>query len=168
MYWEHPQLRDCLLELTTKCRLGDVVIRGESEEHGPAEWLQILNNKELNARLKGYEAGPHGEWITAEVRSLFSTRILRFSIHWSAEREGWAFPNGAGRTVHYFVAKHRVSDPPYCGAGMLVSLCKRSFLSNSGPFVTDPKYAVCKTCTERFHEMYSEHVVDGQSHKDTT
>lgn len=129
MYWDHPNLETFLWELATKCKPGEVTLHDGSAQGTPQEWLQALSKKELNASLNGYESSPAGEFVRTEIRSWFGNSQRRFSVHWSPDREGWALPQNTGRTSHYYVPKLRMSDPPNCGEGILISLCKRSFFT---------------------------------------
>ncbi len=73
-------------------------------------------------------------------------------------------PTDSGRSVHYFVPKHYLDNPPDYGDGVLISLCKRMFLPTTHLFrPVDPKYSICKTCDRTYHELLRERGGDQQA-----
>lgn len=154
---DYRTLEELLLDYSTHSSPGDVILRDAHGDHQPAQLLHQLSQQELRAPI--VELGGDGgeQYIVARSSSWARTVERRFTIHWSPERQGWAFPNGFGRTTHYFVPKHYLDDPPYCSDGVLVSLCKRMFLSSDHLFrPPDPKYAICKSCERTYDQLLHE------------
>lgn len=154
---DYQTLDQLLRDYATHSQPGDVVLRDATGDHQPAELLRSLSASDLRGRIVEI-GGDYGEsWIVAQSASLFSGTRKRYSIHWSPDRQGWAFPNGFGRSIHYFVPRHYLDDPPLSGEGMLVSLCKRNYLETSHMFrPPDPKYSVCKTCERTLDKLVRE------------
>ena len=158
---DYKTIGELLAILAKHCTDEEVQIVCQSMSRCPRDWIASLSRKERNARIERISGGGgKPDQITVRIPGLFGSKRATYEIVWSPNREGWACPLG-GRTVHYFIPKHRMADPPYCGDGMLVSLCKRNFFDNLSPFFpVDPKYSICKTCTKRIQEAEQVHAAD--------
>jgi hypothetical protein len=151
---DYDTLRQLLLDYAAHTKRGDVVLRDSTGDHEPQQLLQQLASRDLEARIVRIEGDGGETSITTRTKSWLGGVERRFSIYWSADRQGWAFPNGFGHSIHYFVPKHYLNNPPFCGDAVFVSLCKRSFIETSFMFrPPDPKYSVCKVCQQRFDEL---------------
>lgn len=156
---DYPTLRDLLTDYSRYCKPGEVALRDSAGDHAPSDLLNSLSSKELGARIVGINAGGGNPTeITTRISGFFSSSEHRYAVIWSRERHGWAEPPSSGsRTVHYFVPRHRMTDPPYCADEMLVALCKRNWTNNDSPFwPTDPKYDFCKTCRKRYDDFIAQ------------
>jgi hypothetical protein len=151
---DYANIEQLLLDYAAHSSPGDVVLRNARGDYQPLELLQQLSPKELKAPIVRIEGDGQETFITIRMNSWSGAAEKRFSIHWSPDRQGWAFPNGFGHSIHYFVPKNYLDRPPLCGNGVLISLCKRSFLGTTHIFrPPDPKYSVCKTCERNYHEL---------------
>jgi hypothetical protein len=153
---DYRTLRELLEDYARYCQPGEVWLRDSSGDHEPRELLHSLSSKELSARMSGFDAGDgRPTRITTRISGFFSSREQDYELIWSSERQGWTETASSGsRTIHYFVPRHCLSDPPYTVEGMLVALCKRNWTANDEPFwPTDPRYSRCKMCQKRYDEI---------------
>jgi hypothetical protein len=153
---DYRTFKELVADYACYCRRGEVWFRDSSGDHAPHDLLHTLRSKELSARIIGFNAqGDQPTRLTVRVSGFFSSRNHEYELIWSPDRQGWGDPPSSGsRTIHYFVPRHSLTDPPYTSEGMLVSLCKRNWMTNDEPFwPTDPKYSRCKTCQKRLDEI---------------
>jgi len=153
---DYRSLSELLEDYARYCQPGEVWLRDSSGDHEPRDLLRSLSSQELSARMVGLNAGGgRPTRITTRVSGFFSSSDHDYELIWSPDRQGWGEPPSSGsRTIHYFVPRRYLTDPPYTAEGMLVALCKRNWTSNDEPFwPTDPKYSRCKTCQKRFDEL---------------
>jgi hypothetical protein len=151
---DYRTLGEMLEAYAPYCRDGELLIHDGSFGKSPKDWLASLSSKEKSASITEIASDATGTRITVTIPGWFSKESRTYRFLWSSDRNGWAFPNTLGRTVHYFISKSKMEDPPYCGDDMLVALCKRNFRHNSEPFFpVDPKWQICKTCSKRLQEI---------------
>jgi hypothetical protein len=149
---DYRTLRELLDDYAERCEPHEVRLRDAKGDHAPADLLARLRPGELDApltRLASEGGNP------AEITFRFPGGDHTYAVIWFAERYGWT-RRPFGRTVHFYAPRSWIKNPPYCGATMLVSLCKRSFMRNEDPFWGEDVPDYCKTCSDRYRAFMNE------------
>ena len=153
--WDHRTFGALFSHYSQFCEPWELSFNNGQKTASPHDWLQSLDAATLSAPICEYQGDNTGSRFTAEVKRFLHTARITFSISWHSDRHGWADSGPGSRTVHYFVPRAWMTDPPYTGEGMLISLCKRNWIRNDSPFYTvDPSRALCKTCAQH-HENWN-------------
>lgn len=148
-YQHAATVGDLLAELCRVSSEGEVMLSDHAGEYTPAQLAAGLPREILAAQIICWGSEGGTEFIQARVSRVFGKQDVAYRILWSPHRRGWACDFPGAKTLHYFVPKSEMSDPPYCGDGMLVSLCKRAFCDGGGPFHQNDAATRCRTCLDR-------------------
>ena len=155
---DYQTFGELLADYTSFCPEGDVWLFDGEKSFYPSTLLGSGGDL-LKARITEIKSGGTTPTvISIEMKGLFSKKRMEYQIIWSPDRQGWGEPPSSGsKTIHYFVPRNYMDDPPYTAEGMLVSLCKRNWTSNENPFFPqDDKYQRCKTCTKRLEAIIAQ------------
>jgi hypothetical protein len=152
-YQDAETVRQLLTELSRVTNPGEVALSDESGSYEARQLLSALPSDVLSARIVTRSADESGEYIQAQVSGFFKTKTVAYRIVWSSSRQGWACDWPGANTHHYFIPKAEMTDPPYSGDGMLVSLCKRAFCMSERPLHRNGEAKKCSICLERRGKM---------------
>jgi hypothetical protein len=155
---DYRNFGDLLSDYSTYCPEGDVWLVSGGQSFYPSALLKSSGDllKAKIVEIRG--SGDAPTVISIEQKGLFSKKTSEYEIVWSSDRQGWGEPPSSGsKTIHYFVPRTYMEDPPYTAEGMLVSLCKRNWISNENPFFPeDDRFQRCKTCTKRLEAIVAQ------------
>lgn len=127
---------------------GEVWVSDDDGTHEPGRLLALLSHDALEGKIAECGSDEIGEYVGIQTSGLFGERVRVYRIIWSPTREGWAGDRG-GTTLHYFIPKTAMREPPHCGDKMLVSLCKRAFQRSTSPMHRNHMAKRCSRCLER-------------------
>ncbi len=138
-------LRQMLMSLAAVVAPGELWFYDGVTSSEPSQLLVTLPRAALDAKIVTRGSDGSGEYIETQTPGIFSGSKTTYRLVWSPNREGWACWPGAN-TMHYFIPKTAIENPPYCSDGMLVSLCKRDFYSGQSPMHRSVEAKRCALC----------------------
>ncbi|SKB00480.1 hypothetical protein SAMN02745166_03150 [Prosthecobacter debontii] len=152
---DHSTLGSLLRHYTEFCEPWEVTLSDGSTSGSPQELLESLDADWLTTQITEYRGDADGSHYTVTRKRLFGTKSRTFTPIWHQERHGWTDSGVGSKAVHYFVPRSWIVNPPYTSEGMLISLCKKAWISNGLPFYpVDPRRTFCRVCTSH-HESWN-------------
>ncbi len=151
--FDHTTLQSLFSHYAEYCEPWELVFSDGGTVASPHDWLQILDDSVLNAPICEYHASGVESSYTVEVNRLCRSERLSFAEAWHSDRRGWADSGPGSKAVHCFVPRAWIENPPSTAEGMLISLCKKNWISNNSPFYpASAERQICQTCIKLYEK----------------